>query len=65
MDTFYNGIKVRRGSGRSRIEVIRKKINTMRRMLLTGEECRWKDVENYQNKIKEFEKVIRDAEKNY
>lgn len=61
MDTFYNGIKVRRGSGRSRIAVIRKIFNIMRRMILTGEEYRWKDEDNYQNKIKEFEKVIRDA----
>jgi len=28
---------------------------------LTGEEYRWKDEDNYQKKIKEFEKVIREA----
>jgi len=61
MDTFYNGIKIRRGSGRSRIAVIRKTFNIMRRMILTGEEYRWKDEDNYQKKIKEFEKVIREA----
>jgi len=28
---------------------------------LTGEEYRWKDEENYQRKIKEFEKIICEA----
>jgi hypothetical protein len=27
----------------------------------TGEEYRWKDEENYQRKIKEFEKIISEA----
>ncbi len=61
MDTFYNGIKERRGSGRSRIAVIRKIFNIMRRMILTGEEYRWKDEDNYQKKMKEFEKIVRKA----
>lgn len=61
METFYNNVKARRGVGRSRIAVIRKIFNIMRSMILTGEEYRWKDVENYQRKIKEFEKIIREA----
>ena len=61
MDTFYNSIKERRGAGRSRIAVIRKIFNIMRRMILTGKEYRWKDEENYQRKIKDFEKIIHQA----
>jgi transposase len=61
MDAFYNGVKARRGAGRSRIAVIRKVFNIMRCMILTGEEYRWKDEENYQRKIKEFEKIICEA----
>ncbi len=61
MDAFYNNVKSRRGAGRSRIAVIRKIFNIMRSMILTGEEYRWKDEENYQRKIKEFEKIICEA----
>ncbi len=58
MTEFYDGIKLRRGVGRSRIAVIRKVFNIMRRMILTSEEYRGKDKENYQKKLKEFEKII-------
>lgn len=61
MADFYDGIKSRRGAGRSRIAVIRKTFNIMRRMLLTGEEYRGKDEINFQKKLKEFEKIIQRA----
>lgn len=61
MDAFYHNVKSRRGAGRSRIAVIRKIFNIMRSMILTGEEYRWKDEENYQRKIREYEKIIQEA----
>jgi transposase len=61
MDAFFSRIKTRRGAGRSRIAVIRKVFTIMRSMILTGEEYRWKDEANYQNKMKDFEKIIHEA----
>jgi len=61
MTEFYNGIKLRRGVGRSRIAVIRKIFNIMRRMLLNGEEYRGKNEENFQKKLHDFEKIIHQA----
>ncbi len=61
MQNFYTRIKTRRGVGRSRIAVIRKTFNIMRRMLLTGEEYRWKDEKNFQIKLKAYEKFLLNA----
>lgn len=61
MFEFYENVKERRGAGRSRIAVIRKTFNIMRRMILTGEPYRGIDEEKYQNKIAEFEKIIQKA----
>jgi len=61
MFEFYENLKERRGAGRSRIAVIRKIFNIMRRMILTGEPYRGRDEEKYQNKIAEFEKIIQKA----
>jgi transposase len=61
MTEFYTEIKLRRGTGRSRITVVRKTFNIMRRMLLTGEEYRGKDEGNFQKKLKDFEKIIQNA----
>jgi transposase len=61
MSEFYTGIKLRRGVGRSRIAVIRKTFNIMRRMLLTGKEYRGKDESTFQKKLKDFEKIIQNA----
>lgn len=61
MTEFYEDVKLRRGAGRSRIAVIRKIFNVMRRMILTGELYRGKEDEIYNKKLKEFEKIIQKA----
>ena len=61
MRKFYNDVKLRRGVGRSRIAVIRKVFNIMRRMILDGEVYRGKDEDNYQKKLKDFEKILQKA----
>ncbi len=61
MNEFYEDIKLRRGAGRSRIAVIRKVFNIMRRIILTGEVYRGKDEKNYQRKLKEFENFMQKA----
>ena len=61
MTEFYDDVKLRRGAGRSRIAVIRKVFNIMRRMILTGAEYRYKDEQIYNKKLKEFEKIIHKA----
>lgn len=58
MFEFYSNIKLRRGAGRSRIAVIRKVFNIMRRMILDGELYRGMDEANYQRKLNEFDKII-------
>lgn len=58
---FYEDLKLRRGAGRSRIAVIRKVFNIMRRMILTDEAYRGGDEKIYQKKLKEFDKVIQKA----
>ena len=58
---FYEDVKQRRGAGRSRIAVIRKVFNIMRRMILTGETYKGRDEGNYQKKLKEFDKIIKKA----
>jgi transposase len=58
MTAFYEGVKNRRGVGRSRIAVIRKIFNIMRSMILHGEVYWGKDENNYQKKLSEFEKII-------
>lgn len=58
---FYEGVKLRRGVGRSRIAVVRKVFNIMRRMILTGETYRGKEEEKYQKKLKDFDKIIHKA----
>ena len=58
---FYEDVKLRRGAGRSRIAIIRKVFNIMRRMILTGVEYRYKDEQIYDKKLKEFEKIIHKA----
>jgi len=54
---FYDGVKTRRGAGRSRIAVIRKVFNIMRRMILNDELYRGMDEQNYQKKLNEFNKI--------
>lgn len=61
MSEFYEDVKLRRGGGRSRIAVIRKVFNIMRRLLLTGEVFRGKDENVYNKKMKEFEKFMHKA----
>ena len=61
MREFYEGVKIRCGSGKSRIAVIRKVFNIMRRLLLTGEVYRGKDENNYSKKLKEYEKFMHKA----
>lgn len=61
MNEFYEDVKLRRGAGRSRIAVIRKVFNIMRRMILTGEVYRGKDEKIYNKKLKEFEKFMQKA----
>ena len=58
---FYESVKLRRGSGQSRIAVIRKVFNIMRRMILTGEVYRGGDEKIYQKKLKEVDKIIQKA----
>ena len=58
MSKFYDGVKQRRGVGRSRIAVIRKTFNIMRRMILTSETYSGKDEGNYKKKLKAFDKII-------
>jgi transposase len=58
MSEFYDSVKTRRGTGRSRIAVIRKIFNIMRRMILTGEIYRGVEKDKYEKKLKEFDKII-------
>lgn len=58
---FYDTIKQRRGVGRSRIAVIRKTFNIMRSMILSNEIYRGVNKENYEKKLKEFDKIIQQA----
>ncbi len=55
---FYEETKIRRGAGRSRIAVLRKIFAIMRRMLLSGEEFRYKNTSNYSNKLYEYEREL-------
>jgi transposase len=56
---FYNEVKERRGVGRSRIAVIRKIFNIMRRMILNGELYYGYDEIKYEKKLKAFEKILK------
>jgi transposase len=58
MSEFYNNVKDRRGTGRSRIAVIRKVFNIMRCMILSGEVYRGVEKDNYEKKIMEFDKIL-------
>jgi len=51
MSEFYNNVKDRRGTGRSRIAVIRKIFNIMRCMILSGEVYRGIEKDNYEKKV--------------
>ena len=59
---FYETTKGRRGSGRSRIAVLRKIFTIMRRMLLSGEDFKWKDEANYQKKLYDYERELNKLE---
>lgn len=61
MTEFYKGIQLRRGTGRSRIAVLRKLFNIMRSMIITGEEYFYKDEKTYQKKLADFNKVVHAA----
>lgn len=61
MSEFYEEVKLRGGAGKSRIAVIRKVFNIMRRMILSGEVYRDKDEKTYNKKLKEFEKFMQKA----
>jgi len=61
MKKFYTTVKQRRGVGRSRIAVLRKIVNIMRRMILTGEIYRGCDDSGYQKKLNEFDKILKRA----
>ena len=58
MSEFYNNVKDRRGTGRSRIAVIRKVFNIMRCMILSGEVYRGVEKENYEKKLKDFNEIL-------
>lgn len=58
MFDFYDTIKLRRGVGRSRIAVIRKTFNIMRKMILNDELYRGVKEDIYQKKLKEFDSFL-------
>jgi hypothetical protein len=55
---FYAGLKYRRGAGRARIALIRKLCGIMRRMLLSEEDFRNKEISLSENKQREYEKKL-------
>lgn len=54
----YSELRERRGAGRARIAIIRKVCGIMRRMLLNREEYRWIKKDNFEKKLKKFEKGL-------
>ena len=58
----YEETKIRRGSGRARIGLIRKLCGIMRRMLLNGELFRSIKMPLYEKKMKQFDKLLKEFE---
>lgn len=58
LNSFYEVVKSRRGSGRARIALIRKLCGIMRRMLLTGERFRTINIDLYNKKVREFDRTL-------
>lgn len=61
MSNFYDTVKGRRGTGRSRIAVIRKVFNIMRCMIMSGKIYRGVEKDSYEKKVKEFDKNLQMA----
>lgn len=54
----YMDLVERRGTGRSRIAMVRKLCGIMRQMLLNNEKFRWINSSSYERKIKEYKKYF-------
>jgi transposase len=59
LNSYYENVKGRRGTGRARIALIRKLCGIMRRMLLTGEQFRTINIELYNKKIRQFDRTLK------
>ena len=57
LNIFYENVKGRRGAGRGRIALIRKLCGIMRRMILTGELFRSVDIDLYNKKVNQFDRL--------
>ena len=55
---YYVNLTNRRGTGRARIALIRKLCGIMRRMLLNGEKFRWINADNFERKLKKYEREL-------
>jgi transposase len=58
LNSYYENVKGRRGSGRARIALIRKLCGIMRRMLLTGEQFMEMNIELHNKKVRQFDRTI-------
>jgi transposase len=63
MQNYYDGLKIRRGAGRSRVAVMRKTVGTMRRMLLNGEKYRYCDEISYASKLDNYRRALEKLKK--
>jgi len=59
LDRYYQELRVKRGTGRARVAVIRRLCGMMRRMLLSGEQYRWMDRRLYEKKLRQYERVLK------
>ncbi len=59
LSEYYANLTNRRGAGRARIALIRKLCGIMRRMLLNGEKFRWINADNFERKLKKYERELR------
>ena len=60
---FYRELVERKGYGRARIAIVRKTFGMMRRMLLSNTSYRWKEERLFQDKLKDYLKVLDSEEK--
>ncbi len=58
LSEYYANLTNRRGAGRARIALIRKLCGIMRRMLLNGEKFRWINADNFERKLKKYEREL-------
>jgi transposase len=56
---YYTNLKKLKGAGKARIALIRKLMGIMRRMLLSGEEYRWINKENYERKLTQYNRDMK------